>query len=232
MIKCTLSLIVFLMSSSFVFSQNDQLKGRKQIQQLMQNNIVVLKNGALLVRIHSKENSIEALRNSGNADKAKQVEDKQIAYNKEVISAFRSEFKFCPVYFFSSKYSENVSSGNLDGVIFYNDNLIEDKSLKFIHSDFLTGEFGPLDPDTASYYDGEYYDRSGKDLEEKDAQYAASNMGMEVFKIMSRQFIQLRDPFPYYVRTYDTLPFERSLAKAAARMNKKLLKYFNPIVTK
>lgn len=218
---------ILLFISVSVFAQEKQPTGRKKIQQLMQEKIMVLKNGALLVRLHTKENSIEALRNSGNATQARHVENKQTAFNREVIDAFRSDFKFCPVYFFSSKYSENVASGNMEGVIFYNNYLVEDTSIKFVQSDFLTAEFGPLDPDTASYYDGEYYDRSGKSLEEKDAQYGGTNLSMEVLKFMSKQFIQLQDPFPYYVRTYDTLPIERALPKAVARMNKKLDKYYD-----
>jgi hypothetical protein len=224
--KITLLVSIIIVSATLVFAQEKQPTGRKQIQQLMQEKISVLKNGALLVRIHTKENSIEALKSSGQVDVAKQVEEKQIAYNNEVITAFRSEYKFCPVYFFSSKYSENVASGKMDEVVFYNDKLMEDSTIKFVQGDFLTAEFGPLDPDTATYYEGDYYDRSGKGLEEKDAQYGASNLGIEALKIMNKQFIQLRDPFPYYVRTYDSLPVERKLSKAVAKMNKQLNDYY------
>ncbi len=218
---------VLMVYTSVVFAQEKQPKERKQIEQLMQEKIRVLKNGALLVRLHTRENSIEALKNAGNPEQAQKVAEKQMAENKEIIQAFRSEFKFCPVYFFPSKYSENVASGKMDEVVFYNDNLAEDPGIKFVQSDFLTAEFGTLDPDTASYYDGEYYDRSGKSLEEKDAQYGGSNMGIEALKIMSRQFIQLRAPFPYYIRTYDSLPIERKFSKTVSKMNKELNEYYS-----
>lgn len=218
---------VLMMCTLGVFAQEKPAKQRKQIQQLMQEKIRVLKNGALLVRLHTKENSIEALKNSGNTEQARQIAEKQIAENKQIIQAFRSEFKFCPVYFFSSQYSEKVASGKMDEVVFYNENLMEDPTIKLTQSDFLTAEFGTLDPDTASYYDGEYYDRSGKDIEEKDAQYGGSNMGLAALKIMSRQLVQLRDPFPYYVRTYDSLPIERKFSKTVAKMNKQLDDYYS-----
>lgn len=104
-------------------AQQQPQSEHKSIDQLMREKIVLLKNGALLVRMQTKENSIKALRDGGNLEQANQVETKQQAFNKEVIAAFRSEFKFCPVYFFPSHYSENILGGNVSAVVFLNDSM-------------------------------------------------------------------------------------------------------------
>ena len=51
-------------------------------------------------------------------------------------------------------------------------------------------------------------------------------MGFDALKIMNSQFLQLKKPFPYYVRTYDSLPVERKLSKAVAKMNQQQDDYY------
>ncbi|HMT29362.1 MAG TPA: hypothetical protein PKD91_08800 [Bacteroidia bacterium] len=224
--KLIIILMVFMQHISVVLAQDPQVAGSKKIDQLMKEKIMILKNGALLVRLQTKENSINALREGGNAEQANQVEARQQAFNKEVVAAFKSEFTFCPVYFFPSKYSENILSGDVNAVVFVNDSLQPDASIKFSQKDFLTAEFGPIEPDTASYYEDTHYDRSGSNLEKDKGYYGGANMGFEALKIMNKNFIQLKKPFPYYVRTYDSLPVERKLSKAVKKMNSELNDFY------
>ena len=221
--------VVILLLSNNVSGQD---RPADNIEKFMEEKILQLKDGALIVRLKTKENSIVALRKAGNHELADKVELKQKTYNKELIRAFRSDFKFCPVYFLPSNYSENIIAGKIADVVFVNDSLDPDTSITMTQLNFLTAETGPLDPDTASYFESQHYDYSGKNLEKKETQYIGQNAGFEVIKMMNKEFIQLTQPFPYYVRIYDSLPMERSLPKAVARLNEKLQNYYNAVVIK
>lgn len=230
--KSLSSLIVLLLSPVFLIAQDQNLSGNMTLEQLMEEKIRELKNGALLVRLQTKENSISALRRAGNEEQANQVEAKQAAYNKEIIAAFKSDFNFCPVYFFQSHYTEYILAGNLDEVVFVNDSLVPDPDIRCTQTVYLTAEFGPLDPDTAAYYEGRYYDYSKEGLSKQTSYYGGADMGFDALKIMNNQFLQLKKPFPYYVRTFDSLPVERKLSKAVAKMNKQLTDYYKEHKTK
>jgi hypothetical protein len=52
-------------------------------------------------------------------------------------------------------------------------------------------------------------------------------MGFGALVIKSDQFIQLKKPFPYYVRTFDSLPIKRSPKTVVKKMNKKLHRFYN-----
>jgi len=226
--KTKLSLLILISIMPFLSIAQNEPSGRNMtLEQLMQEKIRVLKNGALLVRLQTKENSITALRKAGNETQAKQVEDKQMAYNKDIIAAFRSEFHFCPVYFFTSNYSENLMAGNVGEVVFVNDKLVPDPSIKVTQPDFLTAEFGTLDADTAAYYESQYYEYGNKDIGKSDSYYGGANMGFDALRIMNSRLVQLKKPFPYYVRTYESLPVARKISKAVAKMNKQLNEYYS-----
>jgi hypothetical protein len=196
---------------------------------IMKQNIRELKDGALLVRLMTKENSINALRENGRTDLADRVEQAQRKYNKEIISAFRQYFDFCPVYFFLSPYSDLVRNKQLSEVQFLNDSLEPDPSINPATTNFLTAEFGYIEQDTASYYDGPYYYCNENGLEKRRACYGSANTSFTALIIKSDQFIQLKRPFPYYLRTYNDWPLKRKLTTVVRMMNDKLFNYFQEI---
>ncbi len=222
----SLIMMILLLAPVSLSAQDLSFTRNMTLEQLMEEKIRKLKNGALLVRLQTKEQSIDALRKAGNEEQARQVEAKQIAYNKEVIAAFRKEFTFCPVYFFPSQYSDTLRSGAVNSVVFVNDSLVPDPSIRVLQTDFLTAEFGTLDPDTVAYYEGKYYDYSGDGLDKQKSYYGGADMGFAALRIMNSYFVQLKKPFPYYVKTYESLPVERKMAKAVAKMNKQLEEYY------
>ena len=107
-----------------------------------------------------------------------------------------------------------------------NDSMQPDPSIKVSQSNFLTAEFGSLDPDTSSYYEGRYYEYGDSGMQNKNAYYSGADMGFDVFKIMNTNFIQLKKPFPYYVRTYDSMPVKKKISKAVEKMDKELALYY------
>lgn len=218
--------LLFVMTQTIVYAQEkgDTKKAsyRRQNKILMKEQIKKLKDGVLLVRLYTKENSIIALKKIGRDEIANKTEKKQINYNKSIISAFRNNFTFCPTYFFFSNFSDSILSKQINGIIFLNDSLQPDSTIKINGHNFLTAEFGIIEQDTAKYFNGYYYYSSDSGLGKRSSYYGGPDMRFGVLKIMSDQLIQLKKPFPYYVRTYD----KRKLSKVVSNMNKNLRNYY------
>ena len=66
------------------------------------NQIELLKEGVLLIRLQNKQNTIAALKKVKRFKEADKVEYQQKELNLQYIQAFRSHFNFCKVYFFYS----------------------------------------------------------------------------------------------------------------------------------
>ncbi len=100
--------------------------------------IKILKQGALFVRLKTSDLAINGLKKKGKEKEGEEVKAKQEVENKAIAAAFKSEFTFCPVYFFYSGNSILIKEGNCQGVLF-------DSDLKSVSaancSDFLIGEF-------------------------------------------------------------------------------------------
>ncbi len=196
----------------------------------MNRLIKQLKNGALLVMLEAKENSINALKKNDYFEMAELVEFKQHVKNSKIVTAFRNNFTFCPVYFFYDSYIDRVLSNQITDVVFLNDNMKLDSSIKFCESNYLFSEFGAIRQDTAKYFSHSYYDSGSNGMERRSVYNGGPDMRFEALIIMSKQMIQLKRPFPYYVKTQCTIPFfKRSTSKVVNRMNVKLFKYYEKI---
>ncbi|MBE9466688.1 MAG: hypothetical protein IMY72_00005 [Bacteroidetes bacterium] len=224
-------LIIFFIPS-IGLSQNKRKK-KKKISSIEQTRITSIKqinnlhNGVLLVRLKTKKMSISALKEIGKNELAHKVEIKQSNLNKEIISAFRDNFDFCPVFFFYSDYSQNIRDKQFDKVVFLNDNLLSDNISTFDNRNFFTAEFGIIEQDTSKYYESYYYEKENSNYERHSKYYGGTNMGFGALIIKSNQFIQLRRPFPYYVRTFDSFPIKRKKSKVVRKMNQRLHKFYN-----
>lgn len=207
----TLTLLVFLSVVTFGQESENSVDTKQTNVTKEQNNpshirtpvqageqINQLKNGALLVRLQTKNKSISALRKNGNDKLADKIETEQKSRNMEIVSAFKAGFNFCPVYFFFSDDSQNIRERQFDKVVFLSKSLLPDTTIKFTKDHFLTAEFGTTDGDTS--------------------------FGALIIK--SDQLIQLKRPFPYYVRTFGSLPIKRSAYKTVKKMNKKLHQFY------
>lgn len=208
-------------------TNKNKVSFRKQNVSISKEQINQLKNGALLIRLKTKMNSIAALKKIGKNKLAAKVEKNQADYNLSIISAFRANFNFCPTYFFFSGFSTNIRERQFNKVVFLNDSLLPDTTLKFKKTSFLTAEFGTIQQDTAKYFSHYSYEPNAKlSVKRVKNYYGGPNMGFAALIINSDKFVQLRRPFPYYVRTFESLPIERSVNKAVRKMNKKLYKYY------
>lgn len=219
-------LIILLPSISCAQDVDEDVVQQKKMRQLMREQIFKLKEGILLVRLQTRENSVQLLKKEGLRKEAEKMDREQKEYNHNIITSFRSNFNFCPVYFFSSNYSENFMSGRYDSIIFLNDSLQPDSSLKPDLHKFLTGEYGNLQQDTATFVNGSYVYHGENGPERRTTYRGGNNTQIKSVRIMSEQLVQLRNPFPYFVRVFDTFPVSKRLSNAVARMNEKLHDFY------
>ncbi len=77
-----------------------------------------LHEGALLVRLQDRTQSIQKLEERGYPDRAAELREQQYLENKETILSFKNTFTFAPVFFFYAKDSEKVRNQQLEGVLF------------------------------------------------------------------------------------------------------------------
>jgi hypothetical protein len=193
-------------------------------KEIAKQQIKNLKNGALLVRLMTKSNSISALRARGDNYTADKIEKKQTEINVRIVTAFRVEFDFCPVYFFYSDYTQFVKDKQLDGVVFVNDSLQPDSSIKLNSENFLIAEFGNVLMESGKHHDGYYYykDKTTDSLKKSD--YYSARSGFPAVIIKDDQFIQMRfSGFPFYART---LAGMRNHRNAVAVINRKLHRFY------
>jgi len=224
----------FLFSLIFIFTKlqvsaqdkNEGVSYKERKNVVMKEQISILKTGALLVRLKTKSNSVNALMEIGDTTGAKNIIEKQNQFNKNIITAFRNYYKFSPVYFFTSNFSDTIRKHKLHEVIFVNDELKPDPAIKPTPQGFLIAEFGNVTQDTASYLSGTYLTQTDEGLKRDESYYGGTDTKIQAFVIMSDQFVQLCDPFPYYSRVRKTNPKQKDLDKSVKRMNENFFNYY------
>ena len=202
-----------------------------------------LKKGTLLVRLKTSVNTINAMNEMGLTDKAEKVESRQEAENKKIVAAFKEYYNFSDVVFFYSNNSGKVRDKDYTN-IFLDDSLNIDPSVVINGSEpIFIADFGPLKQDTAQYYSKmRYQPDKNWSLEKKKEYYGGTNFGFQVLAIKDKNFVQLQEPFPFYVRTMyksmkshpeqslflmPLMPFQNWSSNAAVKeLNKKLNRYY------
>lgn len=156
------------------------------------------------------------------------VRTRQAEFNKKVIDAFKTEFDFCPTYFFFSEYSDSIKINHLDKVKFLNENLTPDSKIKFREKSFLTAEFDTLG--LGNIENEHSYTLHGTNGQPgTTVSYGGTYTGHEYLIIKDEKFIELSDPFPFEVMTIDSA---NKASNAIKRMNKKLHDFYESITKK
>jgi len=180
----------------------------------------------LLVRLSKNEKAVKAFRDNNKDALADAVIGRQNSTNLEIIRAFKKEFDFCPVLFFYSKHTQNIMDKNFESVEFLDDKLAVDESVNFDGGNFLTAEFGFTSQDTATYFDYETYDSQDQNNGTTSRYHGSPDLRLSALVIMSDQFVQMRQPFPYYIRTTNLIGHRKN--KFVVRsMNKKFHYFFD-----
>jgi len=229
--KNVIAVILMLVTSTTLPAQDTTGVTRKTTNQNQSGNVPKqqinqLHDGVLLVRLATRKNAIDALRKNGNDAQANQIENRQAEINKQIISAFRSNFDFCRIYFFYSDYSKEVMEKRFDHVKFLNDSLTPDPTITFDGKNFLTAEFASVEQDTSKYFDNYRTVSEETGPEKQSAYYGGSELGFEALIIKSDVFIQLRRPFPYYVKANGAPEDKKKTNNVIRKMNKKLHDFY------
>lgn len=173
------------------YPQDDySLKYAKWKKEYAKAQIKALKDGVLLVRLQTRNKSIDLYRKNGQHDVANKIEDAQYQENKDIMGAFNQYFDFAPVYFFYADDTDKIKTGDAAGV-FLNNKMQPTDSIKPNLSFFMVAEFGPLEGETKvipgdtlvalpDYVPGEILERA--------------------LVMRDHNFMQMRDPFPFYIR--------------------------------
>ncbi len=146
-------------------------------------------DGALLVRLKTNSNAIKHLKANGNADLATQIQLQTELENKIIMESYKSEFNFCPVYFFYSHYSDSVKHQKLTGILL-DSSLIENTNIICANSFYLIADESSLANSTLGLVplsQAPFATETG----------APSRDNVPIV-IKNRYYIQLHKPFPYF----------------------------------
>jgi hypothetical protein len=218
--------ILFFSISIFGFSQKSNKEIKAIQEQKASEQIKDLKNGVLLVRLKTRNSTIKALKDHGREEDAKKVEAEIKEDNLTLFSAFKNNFTFCDVYFVASTYTDAIKEKRFNEVYFFDENMKIDKSIKPNLNNFLVAEYGPVESDTTSYHQGSYANRAEDGVERRESYSERGSFGYEALIIRDDEFVQLSDPFPYSVRTWDGLVKPDKVVK---KMNNKLMEFYDRV---
>lgn len=154
-----------------------------------------LKNGALVIRLHTNKTLVDGLRKMGKADLATQKEYEMLAINKNIVMAFTKYYNFSKVYFFFSNHSDTLLQGARSG-IFLDTNLVVDPKIEMKETFYLLGE-----KDDA-------YNSSIGFVKEEEAKSTKEigNASKECAMVIKNKYgHQLKDPFPFFVLNKSTI---------------------------
>jgi hypothetical protein len=222
-----LLLFVSLLAHSQRVDHPKKVSFKRQLNDSAKQQITRLKNGVLLVRLKTNENVVNALRKSGKADLADKVVENQKLFNQNIVSAFKENFTFCPVYFFYSNYSKEVKEGRFQQIVFLNESLQPDDKIQFPGKSFFVADFGTVEQDTATYYSHSGIEPDGNfSVKKADYYYGGPSFGYDALIIRNDQLIQLRHPFPYFIRTRGSHPKKKVIVKVVKTMDRKLSEYY------
>ncbi|MBX7183100.1 MAG: hypothetical protein K1X82_13390 [Bacteroidia bacterium] len=129
--------LLTLLGSSLVGSS--QLVQPKEDKELASNQIINLKEGALLIRLKKNSLKVEALRKYGREQEAKEEERRMELENASTIRAIKTSYTFSRYYFFYSENSDLLRARKWDGIVL-------DSTLMPVNLPknlfYLVGEFG------------------------------------------------------------------------------------------
>ena len=178
-------ILFFLFSILLNLPAIAQQSERKQATLIANKAIKDLKDGALVVRLKSKSNKIskleeliaspdvkESSKNKLRKELKTTIEERN-KYNVELVKAMSELYTFSKVYYMYDTHSKALKNGTRSG-IFLNENLEEDPKITLRGEHFFVLKTGTTDSE--------------------------STTGLEALIIMDNQLVDLKRPFPYYVR--------------------------------
>ncbi|MCO4814196.1 MAG: hypothetical protein KC454_05750 [Flavobacteriales bacterium] len=168
--------------------------------------IYTLSEGVLLVRLNFKNKEINYYEKHENTKAAERLKKEQAKHNVQIIKAFRDLYTFSPVYFFGMNDSESVLTGKFNDVTFYDDKALPSESIKLNSKDFLIAEFGMVERDTSNS--------------------EGATTSLSALVVRSNDFVQLRDPFPFYSAYTPFGKVKKRYRMPVLRLQRRLTDYY------
>jgi len=158
------------------------------------------------------------------------VEEEQKQENLEITSAFSSSFTFCPVFFFYSYCTSNIRDGEFPGCLMDAD-LKELNEIPSNVENYFVAEFYFVERNQDIYYqDYELREDTSGYKNPRNLYYGDTDLGPDALIVRDRDFIQLRHPFPFYVRTYQGFPvLKRKKPKVVKKLDDGLHEYYTRV---
>ena len=183
-IKTILSILIVALGFSNLQAQDPYLK----------EHIQNLKNGVLLVKLYTRNNVVDALKERGRDEEAQNIEREQKFKNLAIANAFKNQYHFSPlVYFFYSDDSKKIMNKEFEDVLM----------------DYNLQKFSSTPPMSLIFYVAEFGN--------------TEDMDINALVIKDHEFNELRKPFPYYVKTFEGWwIFKRTYNEVVMIWNEKL----------
>lgn len=189
-----------------------------------------MKESVLLVRLRTSEFKIQAMKEAGMSELAKEAEAEQYEENLEIAEAFSKHFDFAPVYYFYSHCSDQIIVHQFNGCLM-NSALEPVNVNESAIINFFIAEFWFVEKDETPYFSHYSFDYDTTGYKERRKNYyGGTELGPDALILRDNNFRQLKPPFPFYVRTYEGFPIlRRSKAKTVQKLNENLHEYFKKV---
>ncbi len=164
-----------------------------------------LKQGTLVVRLRTQQFKIDALNTIDRPQTAKKITQQQRQINLQLVQDFKNNYTFSnqKTVFFYSTQTNDFKANNWQN-LFLNDSLEADPNIKIDTSKpIFVAEIAPIESQNQS-------------------------LGITALLIMDRNLMQLKPPFPFYVRPIDKIAYNNTRRKTGdvGILNKKLEKFY------
>ena len=209
-----LFILILISSSISCFSQTlNRREQRIYNRYISFKQIDSLKNGGVILhKLQTSSNKIAALKKSNNEKLATDAYIDQRNINKTIMNDYKSNFSFCPVYFFYSDSITNIIHGKISGNLL-DHNLRVDTSIKPIIERFYIAQFSNL----------EFIYTAHKDLPSDYYTNPTTVSAIYCINLSDKnQVYSLKKPFPYY--TTSIINLNNALFKFYAKSKKPLTK--------
>lgn len=169
-----------------------KLEQKQKSLEIAKSQLQALKNGFLLVRLDDKKTEIDYYLKHNNIDEANKIQAQQDKIDEQIRLAFEKYFTMCPVYYFKMSDTRNLLEEKYDAVQVYDAQGQLTTNVDLTSGNFFIAEFGVANQDEVTndeaVNDGEYMER----------------MAVSALVIRQNNMLELRDPFPYFVK-YNTM---------------------------
>jgi hypothetical protein len=177
-----------------------------------------LRKGVLVVRLKTREKTIEAYRNAGNMKLAEKIAADKKKENRAITDAFQTEFRFCPVRFIFSEDSRNLVAHDTVSLLNAALEVAGRGSLK--DTFFLIAEYGLALDNVRSNENEKEYKRMLETTE------GTQPSGSPAFIILDTTMKQLQPPFPAVAFPNPLAPQANQMPGAISRLNARLFNLF------